>query len=188
MRDEMRGQIFEELRAPERALPGAECADGAARAGRDGRKIKCRCWDAGCVYSRMAGREESIARRSGWPALHELCNSSHREKEGRCVVGYVAEHAAGSSHRIAFGLVYMILYTIQPRQHGGDAGSCYVSSIHHSFGVNPLRLRSYTTSSTSLTRYLMPSLRFRKTSFLRFKIWKPACTFLMNCEICSGRL
>jgi hypothetical protein len=38
-----------------------------------------------------------------------------------------------------------------------------------------------------LTRYLMPSLRFRRTSFLRFRIWKPACTSLMNSLICSGR-
>jgi len=61
------------------------------------------------------------------------------------------------------------------------------SECFQSFGSRPLRLRSYTTSSTSLTRYLMPSLRLRRTSFFKFKIWKPACTSLMNCAIRSGR-
>ena len=60
------------------------------------------------------------------------------------------------------------------------------SSSNHSFGNSPLKLRSYTTSSTSLTRYLMPSLRFLSASFLRLRIWKPACTSLMNWLICRG--
>lgn len=46
----------------------------------------------------------------------------------------------------------------------------YLRLIAHSFGNRPLRLRSYTTSSTSLTLYLIPSLRFRSESFFRFKI------------------
>lgn len=53
-------------------------------------------------------------------------------------------------------------------------------AIPQSFGNRPRRLRSYTTSSTSFTLYLMPSLRFRRESFLRFRIWNPAKTSLMN--------
>jgi len=61
-------------------------------------------------------------------------------------------------------------------------------TFRYAFGRSPRRLKSYTTSSTSFTRYLMPSLRFRSVSFLRLSIWKPAWISLMNWLIWSGRL
>ena len=65
--------------------------------------------------------------------------------------------------------------------------SSHLRLSHHDFATKPLKLKSYTTSSTSLTRYLIPSLRLRRTSFLRLRIWKPACTCLMKVLICGAR-
>ena len=76
------------------------------------------------------------------------------------------------------------LYSSRSRQYTSRE-SRWPQSSH--FGSKPLKLKSYTTSSTSLTRYLMPSLRLRRESFLRLRIWKPACTSLMNWLICRGR-
>jgi hypothetical protein len=55
------------------------------------------------------------------------------------------------------------------------------------FGTKFLSDKSYTTSSTSLTLYFSPSLRRRRLSFLRLRIWKPACKSLTNWLMSKGR-
>jgi hypothetical protein len=59
--------------------------------------------------------------------------------------------------------------------------------VYSFFGSRFLNDKSYTTSSTSFTLYFNPSLRRRRLSFLRLRIWKPACRSLTNWLIWSGR-
>ena len=72
------------------------------------------------------------------------------------------------------------------------AGSIFLAStsvtgLVAALGTRLRREISYTTSSVFLTWYLMLSLRRLSASFLRFRIWKPACRSLTKWLIWSGR-
>lgn len=58
---------------------------------------------------------------------------------------------------------------------------------HAARGTRSLSDKSYTTSSTSRTLYLTPSLRLRSASFFRLSSWKPACTSFTKLAMRRGR-